>query len=300
MNISVLLTCHNRRAKTGACLKSLKTAWEAYNNAGGERVNLVIFLTDDGCTDGTVETAREVFPEEEVLHILPGDGNLYWAGGMRFSWLEAMKRHNEWDYYLLLNDDTTLMDNLFFELFATKRWVEQHYKKQGLISGNTCTSSDSTKRSYGGRVWKNKFLATTTYLNPNGEPQHCDLTNANILLVPSSVVDTIGIFYAGYYHGYADYDYSLLANRRRIPVVVTARFCGVCDFDHSNRGSLAAKIISMSLQERKTFFQHPLHSSHDSLTFARRNMPIRYPISLLGSLLNLYFPRLYYRIDSMR
>lgn len=300
MEIAVLLTCHNRRVKTKNCLQSLKEALAVYANEAKEKVCIEIFLTDDGCTDGTAEVARGVFADDKVLHILQGDGNLFWAGGMRFCWREAMKRHTEWDYYLLLNDDTELMPNVFAELFGAERFAMEHYGKEGIVSGITCAKDDPTKLTYGGDVWVNRFLSTKRRLEPNGEPQLCDFTNANIMLVPMSVVDRIGIFYDGFQHGKADNDYANTARKYSIPVVLTANFCGRCDNDHVDGDSLAHKISSMSLKERKAYYKNPIHSSCDYFRFVKRTQPLRLPLVWFGGLLNLYWPKLYYKISGLR
>ena len=74
--IAALLTRHNRRDKTTACLKSLR------DQAGLAElgVSLQVFLVDDGCTDGTATAALEIWPEAEIIK---GDGHRYWCGGMR-------------------------------------------------------------------------------------------------------------------------------------------------------------------------------------------------------------------------
>ena len=299
MNIAVLMTCHNRKAKTVMCLRSLQRAVEAYNNTAKETIWIEIFLTDDGCTDGTADAAREIYPDKKVLHILQGDGNLYWAGGMRFCWREAMKSHAEWDYYLLLNDDTELMDNVFHELFDAQSYVYEHFGKEGIVSGITCATDNSSELTYGGDVFTNRFFATIHRLAPNGKPQLCDMTNANILLVPTAVVDRLGIFYEGYIHGRADNDYSIMARRKGIPVVLTANFCGKCDKDVTDARVSAQKIIGMSLKERRAFFRHPLHSTKEYLTLIRRTSPVRLPFVWGGRMINLYFPKLYYRLKGL-
>lgn len=300
MNIAVLLTCHNRRTKTAACLQSLKQALEAYNSNHEEKINTEVFLTDDGCTDGTSEAAREVFPSTDMLHIMQGDGNLFWAGGMRFCWKEALKRHNEWDYYLLLNDDVELMDCVFEELFIAQRYAVEHYAKEGICSGITCAKDNTEKLTYGGSIWLNRFLATQKRLVPDGCPQLCDLTNANILLVPKQVVDTIGIFSEKYKHGAADYDYSFRTRKAGYPVMLTAHFCGKCDNDHFDPKVLAEKVNNMSLAQRKAYFNHPLHSNKDYLHYIGQISPFRYPMVWLGRKMNLYFPKLYYRLSGLR
>ena len=301
MKISVLLTCHNRKEKTVNCLVSLKNALNYYNNKHNDKdcLSTEIFLTDDGSTDGTAEAA-EVTVDYAPLHILKGDGNLYWAGGMRFCWKEAMKRHAEWDYYLLINDDTEMMENLFDELFVAQEYVKNKYGKVGIVSGITCATDNPTLPTYGGDVWVNRFWGTKRRLQPNGEVQVCDFTNANILLVPKSVVDRIGLFYEGYQHGKADFDYSNAARKVGIPVALTAKFCGKCGNDHIDERETAIKVSSMSLKERKEYFNNPIHSINDYLTLVRRTSPIRYPMAWFGRMLNLYYPNLYYRLSGLR
>ncbi len=300
MNIAILMTCHNRCKQTVACVQSLNTALDRYNKKGVNIIFPEIYLTDDGCTDGTAESVRNILPDKKTLHVLKGDGNLFWAGGMRYCWREAMKSHTVWDYYLLLNDDTILSENAFDELFNAEKYAVDKFGKKGIVSGITCDKEDPTKLTYGGDVWVNRFLAKSQGVKPNGEPQMCDLTNANILLVPSDVVDRIGIFYEGYQHGLADYDYSNTARKAGIPVVLTAGYAGRCNRDHLNVQEFAAKIMSMKLSERKKYFKNPKHSSSDYLRFIWRVAPFRVPIVWLGRILNVYFPKLYYRMSNKR
>lgn len=300
MKIATLLTCHNRCIKTKACLQSLKQSLGVYNAQHASSLAVEVFLTDDGCTDDTVEVVRAIFPDEKTLHILQGDGNLFWAGGMRFCWKEAMKRQGEWDYYLLLNDDVELMDNVFDELFNAQQYAIEHYGEEGVCSGITCSKDDPNALTYGGSIWVNRFLATQKRLVPDGTPQLCELTNANILLVSTKVVDVIGIFGEKYRHGAADYDYSFRTRKAGFPVVLTARFCGKCDNDHSAPQVVAEKIKNMSLKQRKAYFDHPLHSNKDYLHYIGQTSPLRYPLVWLGRKMNLYFPKLYYRISGFR
>lgn len=300
MNIAILLTCHNRRIKTEACLQSLKLAMSAYEPESEEKVYSEIFLTDDGCTDGTADLARDIFPNANKMHIIHGDGSLFWAGGMRLAWEQAMLRHSFWDYYLLLNDDTVLEEHCFNELFAAESFCEKKYQQKGIISGITCSEDDPLKITYGGNIITNKLNGNSKRLGRSDKPQMVDQTNANILLVPKSVVDRIGIFYDGYKHGRADNDYSMLARRKGIPVLITKEACGFCENDHGNYSEIRDKIINMTQKERSAYFKNPLHCNSDYLLFIRRNMPFRYPVSLLFRMMLTYTPKLYYRINETR
>ena len=67
-NIAVLLTVHDRKNKTLRCLENL------YKQVLPNYLRLDIYLTDDGCTDGTPEAIKRQFPK---VHIIKGDGNLF-------------------------------------------------------------------------------------------------------------------------------------------------------------------------------------------------------------------------------
>lgn len=295
MNIAVLLTCHNRKEKTLSCLRTLFSARERYANS----ISLNIYLTDDGCTDGTSDAVRSSFTNEEIT-ILQGDGNLFWAGGMRMAWKEALKHHRQWDYYLLLNDDTDMFPTLFDEIFSTEEYSIKNYGQEAIVSGITCSKSDHNIMTYGGDVWTNKFLARQKRLKPSQHPQMCDMTNANILLVPVYVVDAIGIFDDGFLHGVADYDYTTTAREHDIPVLVTSRFCGSCDKDHDTSAELRSKICTMTYSQRKKYFSFPTHSSNDPLLFMKKHAPVRYPLVWIGRKMELLCPQMYYFLLNLR
>lgn len=54
MKIAVLLTCFNRKEKTLACLAGLYESQKVYNERNSTPIEMEVFLTDDGCTDGTL------------------------------------------------------------------------------------------------------------------------------------------------------------------------------------------------------------------------------------------------------
>ena len=101
--IAALLTCFNRKDKTLACLQSLFRILP----------DVDVYVTNDGCTDGTPESIRMLFP---LVKIIEGTGNLFWSRGMHRSWSEAIK--GNYDFYLWLNDDIELYPDFFDELMT--------------------------------------------------------------------------------------------------------------------------------------------------------------------------------------
>lgn len=301
MNIATILTCYNRKDKTIKCLQHLFAATTRYNEdcSKDDPVRIAVFLTDDGCTDGTAHAVTDICQGKE-LHIVQGNGQCYWAGGMRMAWREALKEKDRWQFYLLLNDDTYMYEDAFIHLLHAHSHALQHFGKPGIYSGITCDTTDTGKITYGGHVWTKYLLGQSRMLTPTGKPQLCDKANSNIMLIDRSVVDAIGIFHDGYQHGCADYDYSMQTRKRGIPVLVTATTCGTCEYDHRSNEELKARLLSMTLSQRKAFFKNPLHSQADIQLLKKRNTPIRYLPGALGRWLNVYMPHFYYFLSDIR
>lgn len=299
--VATILTVFNRKQKTLACLQHLFAAVEAYNrqNKTTDGLAMTIFLTDDGCSDGTADAVRATFPQYDI-RILQGTGSLFWAGGMRLAWKTAVDSGTQWDYFLLLNDDTCVYDNVFNELFAADEYGYQQTGRHGLSSGITCQPGEKDKTTYGGFNYLSGARMKSAIALPTGKPQEVDLTHANILLVHRSVTDCIGIFHDGYHHGGADFDYALTASHQGFPTLVTAATCGECAFDHYSNEDEIRQLCRMSLKERKQYLDSPTHSDHDFLLFLRRNHPKRFPGTFVLRKIRLYCPQLYYSLNRMR
>ncbi|PHK28356.1 hypothetical protein VF13_40810, partial [Nostoc linckia z16] len=107
--IAVLITSHNRKEKTVACLHAL------FNCSIPTGYQINIFLVDDGSTDGTAEKVMFTFP---AVRIINGNGDLYWNRGMHLAWRTALKS-DTYDYFLWLNDDVTLFKTALEQLIVT-------------------------------------------------------------------------------------------------------------------------------------------------------------------------------------
>ncbi len=298
MNIAIILTCFNRKNQTLKSLQALFHAAEQYNRHNTEGFTIRIFLTDDGCTDGTAEAIHSTFPDKDIT-ILQGDGTLYWAGGMRMAWKAAIEAGQKWNFFLLMNDDTILCPEAFSELMATHKFVFQKHGKNGIYSG-VCSSSDGKNITYGGKKYSKPLIGRSYTMKPTGTPQPCRMTNANILLVSHEVTETIGIFDEGYTHSCADWAYGIEACKAGFPVYITAHVCGKCDNDYDTENVEKEKVIAMSINERKAFFHHPLRSISDIMTFMRRYNKVKYILLIFARLMNIYMPNTYYHIGRFR
>lgn len=281
--IAVLLTCFNRKEKT---LQSLEHLFSSADST--ERpLDIEVFLTDDGSRDGTSQAVNESYP---AVHVLQGTGSLYWAGGMRNSWNAAINAGG-FDAYLLLNDDTNVYNILFKEFLETHRYSLNNYDEAGVYVGST-RDMKTKEHSYGGSIFTNRFMARYKKVVPNGRtPQPCELGNANIMLVHRQVVERIGILSDAFTHGLADFDYTLMARKNGIPVLVCPNYLGECERDGKNP---YLTYHTLSVKKRIEFLYNPVGLDFRSnLQYMKRNFPYRLPFVFLAAWLKVLFPRMY-------
>lgn len=279
-NIAVLLTCFNRREKTLACLQSFSEADKL------KGYTFDIFLVDDGSSDGTSEAVRVNFPD---IKIIKGSGSLFWAGGMRLAWETAMKS-KDYDAFLLLNDDVVLFPDFLSNLLKTEGYSLSKNKKTGIYSGATIDSR-TNKTTYGGyKIKSNHLIVRSELLSPIDIPQQCELTNANILWISKETVNTIGIFDEQYTHGIADFDYSMQAVKKRIPVYLAPNFGGVCLHDHGKPW----KSASVSLKDRIAYLESPKGLAYkEYLFYIKKHFPLYLPYSFIMLWLKTFFPSIW-------
>ena len=206
--IAVLITCHNRRKETIACLKSL------YQCQLPKFHTLDIFLVDDGSTDGTTEALKTVFP---LVLIIQGSGDLYWNRGMYLAW-ESATKNADYDYFLWLNDDTLL----FKDALNVMLEFSQSVKNEQIVVGATC-SANNKEVTYGGFSKNNEILV------PNGTWQNCDYFNGNIVLIPSFVFKKVGFLDKRFRHAIGDIDYGLRALKMGFNHYLSPTFLGYCE-----------------------------------------------------------------------
>ena len=279
ISIATIITCHNRKEKTLTCLTNLM------NQEAISDINLNVYLVDDGSTDGTGAAVRQNFPH---VNILQGDGTLYWNGGMRFAFYEALK--NDYDYYLWLNDDTFLYSDAIKLLLDTSNKMKQQKGKDVIVTG-TIKDIDTAKINYGGRNIKSRFQPLKfIQLENNAEPQRCDTFNGNVVLIPWNVTKEIGNISLEYskQHG-GDFDYGLRAKYAGFESWVAPGIIGTCS-SNSIDGSIFD--TSLSLKERKSKMNTPqgVPPAKEWMIFAKRHAGILWPLFWFKTMVRVIFP----------
>lgn len=288
-NIAIILTVHNRIDKTLACLNSVFSQTEKYNFC-----KIDVYITDDGSTDGTSQILYCHF-QKESLHILLGDGNLFWNGGMINSWKAAVE-HGGYDGYLWLNNDTTVLPNLWKELQETDDYSKNLFGKGGIYVGSTKDPLTGVF-TYGGFNFTSKWTLKDEFVYPDGSFHLCQCAHGNVTYISHEVVAKMGILCERYQHGGGDHDYTYLAYKAGFPLIVLKEYVGTCENDHEQGGY--ADFLSMSLRKRIKYLYSPLgFNLHNTLLFQKRCFPYRYPFVWFTGYLKAFFPRTYFKIYS--
>lgn len=203
--IAVLITCHNRKNKTLNCLERLHN----------QDVPLDYYVTDDGCLDGTAEAIVQSYPD---VHIIQGDGNLFWNRGMRLAWIEAAKC--DYDFYLWMNDDTYVFEE------SVRMMLDESSKLQdkAILVGASC-SPDNMQVTTFGADFRNRARF------PNGKIQEIDAFGGNFVLIPRYVYERVGILDNHYSHALGDIDYARMAVSKGIKIYLAPKHTGICEYD---------------------------------------------------------------------
>lgn len=197
-SVWILIPVHNRRETTRHCLEHLATL--------GLPADFLICVVDDGCTDGTSEMLAEEFPG---VHVVLGNGNLYWGGGIATGMDAARAAGTE--VHLWLNDDCLPAAG------SLERLVERARHTRGICGGVCYDPDDPTKLTYAGTLIGQDALV----LRDATEPVAAESLNGNLVAIHRDVVESLGGMPSDRYpHFGGDIIYSLRAHRKGIPVEI--------------------------------------------------------------------------------
>lgn len=215
MRIATLITCHNRKAKTLACLEAL------FQNTLPDGHSLDVFLVDDGSTDGTEQAVRERYPK---VNIIKGDGNLYWNGGMRVAFAAASEK--DFDYYLWLNDDTLIYQDTISKLLSTAQSLDR--QSVSIVVGTTHAYFGGSP-TYGGlRRIGTGFSHKAELVVPQTVAIECEQMNGNCVLVPRQIAKHVGNLDKFFIHNLGDIDYGMRAIAAGYKLLVMPGYAGIC------------------------------------------------------------------------
>ncbi len=210
--VVAILTAHNRRELTLACLRS-------YFSQEVSDIELGAVLVDDGSSDGTAEVVSREFPATQVV---TGTGDLFWARGMATA--EAAAMRSDPDYLLWLNDDVHLYPDALLRLMAV---AETSKPSPVLIAGTVCDPETGAPTDGGlrRRDWHPMRFAL---VQPPDLPTAVDTVHGNVLLVPRATYRLVGNIDGGFAHTQADMDYGLRLGQRGGQNILIPGLVGTC------------------------------------------------------------------------
>jgi GT2 family glycosyltransferase len=221
LHLAVIMTCHNRMTKTLSCLEAL------YKQQLPSNVEMQAYLVDDGSTDGTGEGIRTHYSEVKVLL---GNGYLFWNGGMRLAFAEAIKCN--YDYYLWLNDDTILYPEAISNLLdSSHNLANQGYVKTVVVGSTQDPKTDLL--SYGGMIASSWWhpLKFDLIKPDNNQVKPCSTMNGNCVLLSQRVVQSVGNLDPVFSHSTGDFDYGLRTHKQGGSVWLAPRYVGTCEYN---------------------------------------------------------------------
>jgi glycosyltransferase involved in cell wall biosynthesis/GT2 family glycosyltransferase len=266
--IAVLLTCHNRRQHTLACLAGIHR-----NTVDGVTVD--IHLVDDGSSDGTAEAVARAYPDVEITL---GSGELFWGGGMRLAFIRAVQTRP--DYLLWLNDDVVLDDDALERLLATDAALCAERQPPSLVVGAT-RDPQSGDTTYGGyrRTSRLRRMAFAQVV-PTHEPQRCDTMNGNVVLIPKSIYSVLGNVDATFTQAMGDIDYGLRARSAGCQIFLAAGHAGTCS-ENSRAGTYRDETLSAAERLRLAASQKGLPFREWAVLCRRHGGPL-WPVLALS------------------
>lgn len=208
------MTVFNRKNETQKILESIILQKSKIRN-----IIISIFVIDGGSSDGTSELISNSFPEV-VFEVREG---YYWNSGMREAWLLALPQ--EFDFYLLLNNDVELFNSTFSNL--EKILYNNPSIHEQIIVGSTL-ALNGLRFTYGPLKRNSKLSPIKFENNSKGDKRETVTFNANFVLISKYVVERLGILSKTYSHAFGDIDYGLRATKFGIPFFHLDFPIGIC------------------------------------------------------------------------
>lgn len=209
IRISILIPVHNRRKVTIKGLSCLNSALENYKNKS-KVLEFEIVLIDDGSKDNTSGYVSKNFP---FIHIIHGDGNLWWSGAINKGVNYALDKLKP-KYVMFWNDDLVVDSEYFSNLDDILR--KDRFKCSVHASKIYHENNKDKVFYYGGFLEERKGRMYINRKNNQNKEKYveCDFTGGMGVLFPVSVFDKIGfVDNRNFPQYYGDADFSLRAKK---------------------------------------------------------------------------------------
>ena len=250
MKIAILIPVFNNIRYTQVCLKNISEML----GKGDLKDYFEIIVIDDGSTDGTKEWIIKNYNE---VHLLEGDGNLWWSGGINMGAKYAIGSLKT-DYLLLWNNDIKINDDYFSMLVK----VAAEYDDTALIGSKVYANMEKKIVWTMGGIFnpKSGYTGMKAFMAEDTEeyqkPVEADWLTGMGTLVPSGVIREIGYWDEvnfPQYHG--DTEFSYRAKLNGFKNIVDPRLIIWNDIENTglNHGGSFSKLLRMTRDKRSLY-----------------------------------------------
>lgn len=266
VSAALILPVRNRKAYTSAILHQLSA--QICEQSGEHSIHIIV--VDDGSTDGTAELVAQTFTD---VHLLKGDGTLWWTGAIATG-MSYVQQHLQTDYIVWLNDDIVLTKDFITQLIKNC----QNSLNQKIITGGIiCAQSHPNWIVFGGVIASCPINNTQQF---NVSPiLKVDTLNGNIAVIPISLIADIGLPNAQRFRHYGgDFEYICRAKAVGYTVYLSSLLKATTDWQHTdvtrymplwiqwyvNRSLTGKLAVLKSLSNRKSphNVEHMVNSIH--------------------------------------
>jgi N-acetylglucosaminyl-diphospho-decaprenol L-rhamnosyltransferase len=240
-HIYAVVPVHNRKA----LLERFLTCMRQQSSR-----NFTIVVVDDGSTDGTSTLVQEKFPE---VHLLAGDGNLWWTGATNLGIRHALTQAQEDDAILIINDDIEV-DSDYLESLL-RAWLAV----PNALVGSVVVDVKNPEVIYEGGHMVNWWTAKIRTLNVNKllsdfGKDHCidvSFLTGRGTLIPVRVFRDIGLFDQQHFQQCGDSELPVRAKNRGYRLMVSYAAIAKLHIDQSAGINTAVKY---SLKDFREYF----------------------------------------------
>lgn len=211
MKTAIILLNFNSYQDTFECVESILNSNES---------NYQIYIIDNASQDDSFSRLKNDFQEDIRISFLFSKENLGFSGGCNVGIKEALKR--DYDYVLLLNNDTIVTDSFLSEMLSIAKKVT----RVGIVGGKTLFNDDRKS------IWDaGGYICEKSYRGIRRRENHPDINDVNevgfitccLALVKAEVFHKIGLLPEAYFFGSEEWEFSLRAHRAGFKLMYTPK-----------------------------------------------------------------------------
>ncbi len=207
--VSIIVLNWNGLKDTIECLESLqKVTYPNYE----------VIVVDNASKGDDVEVLREGF--SDYIHVIRNDQNYGFAKGNNVGIRYAMEKGP--DYVLLLNNDTTVAPEFLTEMVS----VAEADRRIGIVCPRMYFYDRPDLVHFDGGVKISLWWATLKGVPREGDERpviETEYACGAAMMIRIATMEKLGLLPEEYFFGVEDVDYSLLARRNNLKIVVARR-----------------------------------------------------------------------------